>query len=576
MTRTEVIQALAAQAEIPQIEAGKFMEIFLQKLALSMKDGEEFYLRSFGSFRLLKVKGDSITGPTHSVAIFHPEGIFGNQDDHVFRLPSSAFEVSNQLDLYFSLSINKPLIPTREDTAIRDSVPSSPLEFKKFAEFRADEIINLGEFRRSEFDESEMTAGQFLRSGIGASTSKEWNPHVTWEFGDDWKKEYEVESLLETETPEQGDEFQLAIAKQEPEVAEISWDFGGQIPAEEEKSVPDPPSAFSKVSPRTRELEIDLTEFQEPLPAQDDDTAAMPEESGPDEDFDALFRKSMAENVLSALPLDMPSEPSDYERVRSTREIPDDITINLSESEEEQPELEHVDSIVLRPSHGKKQQEEKKVAATGIRGIIETGRRTSRSLGWFWKTVFAAAFFAGCIFVYNRLYGKPEWFIKAKDWVEVTLNLRAPEKAPENVPLIIERDYDIPVAYPYPLSQQPGMAKNTGDSVVSSENLRLEKNTRLPFQQKPAAVAPQKAASPTVAPRKADSAAFSPPRSKETAQEPKIITGGSKTIQVMSVKTQADAETEVNKLRQKGYDASYYKVDLGSKGIWYRVTRKGN
>ena len=89
----------------------------------------------------------------------------------------------------------------------------------------------------------------------------------------------------------------------------------------------------------------------------------------------------------------------------------------------------------------------------------------------------------------------------------------------------------------------------------------------------PPAVA-QVAAPPVSAPAPpapAEVAAAPPPAPKPKPAAEKGSAGGAYVVQVMSTKSEAEARKVVSKLQGAGITVHQERVDLGAKGIWYRV-----
>ncbi|MBI5727526.1 MAG: HU family DNA-binding protein, partial [Ignavibacteriales bacterium] len=325
MNRAEIIQTLAIRAGMPQLEAGKFMEVFLRKLVALLVHGDAFFLQSFGSFEVVK-PGNVPASGEDSVIIYRPDGAYDNDEQLVFRVPVSSAETINPLDLYFSMGVNKPLIPLKGQKFVQDELPTSPLELRKFAEYKADTILGKGEIRRNAFGtEYDSIKKRYNQPVSGIDLTLQGEKQSNWEFGDDWKKEYEVETLLTGGSNEITDEFPLESAAK-PE--DTGWDFGGdddETPSGRETAdytagYEIPLQGFGGRSPfppdaaKTRELEIDMSEFDE----EDEGEDNIEQEAA---DFDSLFKKSLAENMLMAKPVDDTDDI--FSRVRSTREIPD-------------------------------------------------------------------------------------------------------------------------------------------------------------------------------------------------------------------------------------------------------------
>lgn len=581
MNRAEIIQTLAMRAGMPQLEAGKFMEIFLRKLASMLVHSDAFFLPSFGSFEVVKPE-TAPAGGEDTVIIYRPEEPFEQGDQLVFRVPVSTGETSNQLDLYFSMGVNKPLIPLKGQKFVQDDLPTSPLELRKFADYKADAIISKGEIRRNAFgtDYNSIKKRYNRSEGLIGSEAFSDKP-ASWEFGDDWKKEYEVETLLAGGESEIEDEFPLEA----PETTEESgWDFGGDdapdepAPAYKSGDRSEAPfadfSGFTSSPPKTKEMEIDLSEFAEDDGEEDD----IEQEAA---DFDSLFKKSLAENMLMAQPPEEKEEEDHFHRVRSTREIPD-INFPIDDEPMTQFDGAKFKSMVIDLKQTQNVEDDS-FQAVGIKDTIERGPAPKESgAGKWYVLAFILVTIIGSL-VYMKLYGIPVWaskYIPAKSDVVIT----------ERVPVVVERDYAFPVTYPYPPqtahptpqttpeeeTEQPATTATTeqkveekstkqADDAINREMQKLQQAKEQAEKQKQQAV---------VKPKEEKPEKLSESVSKQVQQF--IFTdGGAYQVQVMSVKTKDIADAEVGRLAAKGYKAFVVTANLPGKGTWYRV-RVGN
>lgn len=98
----------------------------------------------------------------------------------------------------------------------------------------------------------------------------------------------------------------------------------------------------------------------------------------------------------------------------------------------------------------------------------------------------------------------------------------------------------------------------------------------------PPAAAPQVLTPPTVAPPAPatpdqTTAPAAPPKTAAAAPPPKAATNGTYRVQLGSVKSEAEADKEWRRLKAKfgetlsGAGVRYQHVDLGEKGVWYRI-----
>jgi len=85
MTKAELVKAIAAQTGIEAVTVAAVVEQTMEEIRRSMIDGENVYLRGFGSFilkhRARKVarniaKNTSVTIPEHNIPAFKPSREF--------------------------------------------------------------------------------------------------------------------------------------------------------------------------------------------------------------------------------------------------------------------------------------------------------------------------------------------------------------------------------------------------------------------------------------------------------------------------------------------------------------------
>lgn len=142
----------------------------------------------------------------------------------------------------------------------------------------------------------------------------------------------------------------------------------------------------------------------------------------------------------------------------------------------------------------------------------------------------------------------------------------------------------VEVAPPPPaVSQLAGSQRMTFfDDLPKGNAAPLGSGINLPRSGYPAAApvtAPPVDSAPPPAPRAEPAAAVpaakaplpaAPAKTTSTVPSPAKTSGGY-ILQVSSTKSQADAQRLADKLKGKGFGAYTERVDLGSRGIWYRV-----
>jgi DNA-binding protein HU-beta len=85
MTKEDLVNAIAQKTNIEKATIQKTLEAFMETVKDSMEEGENVYLRGFGSFIIKKrarkigrniSKNTTIIIPAHSIPVFNPSVIF--------------------------------------------------------------------------------------------------------------------------------------------------------------------------------------------------------------------------------------------------------------------------------------------------------------------------------------------------------------------------------------------------------------------------------------------------------------------------------------------------------------------
>lgn len=88
MTKAEIVADIANKTGIEKVAVQKTVEAFMEAIKTSMADGENVYLRGFGSFTIKKraektgrniSKNTTIIIPAHNIPAFKPAKTFVNE-----------------------------------------------------------------------------------------------------------------------------------------------------------------------------------------------------------------------------------------------------------------------------------------------------------------------------------------------------------------------------------------------------------------------------------------------------------------------------------------------------------------
>ena len=88
MTKADIVNEIAKSTGVEKIQVQAIVEAFMESVKTAMVNGENVYLRGFGSFiikkRAMKVarnisKNTTITIPEHNIPAFKPSKTFSNE-----------------------------------------------------------------------------------------------------------------------------------------------------------------------------------------------------------------------------------------------------------------------------------------------------------------------------------------------------------------------------------------------------------------------------------------------------------------------------------------------------------------
>lgn len=496
-----------------------------------------------------------------------------------------------------------------------DSLRSHQLEF------------NWGETPSKNIAGSELTA----KSKEGKTKSDDMpEKEISWDFGEDISKEIEEESILDTEKEE------TSIIEDEIEGENINWNFGATIvdegtPQPETKTDSEENLSAEENTPLKKE-EVKLVEI-DPFGKRQYDNFMSEDESITENRFERVrsFSSFFDEDKSVSMPDEeafngfslMDGSPQ-KSGTASYQEFEPDTKINEERNNEEVQDSEHdrivpveeekevtegknivaddeidttsttIEETSLVPGKAEEKTPEQLTSDSDekpyIKSSVITRRLESESYYSSKGTspIFLIALFvivAVAVALYFYL-NKTFDFSKKTGAVEVT-------QSTVIHPNIVERDYSIPVTYPY--NNQQAVTKPGSESIspkalnevkplevkkIETKKEEVKKNpetvTKIqkPKGNKKAAVLNN--AKQKVNNEKTDASAFSfdklpPPADTVKLHENIFNVGGNYTVQASSWKTKSIADQQAAKFRSKGFDAYVEKAEIPGRGMWYRV-----
>ncbi|MFA4923327.1 MAG: SPOR domain-containing protein [Ignavibacteriaceae bacterium] len=619
MTRAELVKKLTSYAVVDDVYAALFMESFLMLLHQRLRENDTFVLPIQISFSQQKIVREN--EEFYLITCSSKKQFDNSPEDLVFAVPAFHDEKVSGKYSVFSISIGKQTIPTKEMLASGFSFEPN-VTLKNYLRGKAENLFRSGEFKSTNPPESDFTwnfappekANRF-------SSDKSLNEEITnkvqeftWDFGNNWKRELQEEEILSVE-PSLEDVIQPTFPQEnvEEEVKEEStaWNFGED---ESQKSIETKDETrtqtkieevdfsklheklgseetgleFEEVKAKTQELSIDLSEFEkfnEEEVQEEEQTETIQENNlsqGDHNIFDDAYVpvQSTSEFVLT----------QEQEKLLVETDPFSKFTVEKTESEFE----DHSGDSALSERSRLQSGQESSTSFPLEEAVEEKETPIKREKGSkFWSIVSAVLIVFIFIVLYWKMWGVPNW-LKMQPKAEHLV---------KNTPAVLEREYDIPVTYPYEvkISEAPkteqGIDNNSHSSLspkvsASAEKSQIVKNDvdasdlfskNNPYNQigkktdkTPEQVQPSKPKTPEVKEPVKKKEAI---KEKTTGNQKAVLVrdniyleGSSYVVQLSSWKSEAIADKEVSRLQRKGIKAFKTSVVIPQKGgTWYRV-----
>ena len=610
MTKAELIRKLAKKAGIPDSEAKVFFEIFLRKASEILKLGEAIKLKNFGYFQFKRgmIKNIHSTASSVNNLAYADLMVFTSlneteegEENLIFNIPSLRDEEFHYVDLFFSLSIGKPLIPLKGVAGAEFFIPPTGIELKKLINSKVDKLLfdaeiidkhvkgsefllidveksNLEQFEfnwESVYSENlEGSSGNKIPSMQNYSAGNSGLEHVDWDFGEDLSKQIEEEVLLDTSKDSENiSNYEL------DDSAGIEWNFGIPIP---EGSVT-LNAEFEKVdSLRTTLSSGLLDDFSGNKKINDEDSASNGIEERIQEELNDFHHIKSITSELNEPPAGMGITQSELNlswnfgntnpemTYQNNLEIKKDNKLsNLNNEKIHKNELSGEIDKDNSSKKGEILKEEKDTQAPPDSDLFPQNERskitqdkdqkvTKRSSVVFIVALTVILFVGFLLFALLNKFN----FISI---LKSNKNVTTSEKIYSH-PVIIKRDYQVPVNYPYSKKNlPPGLASqgidpealNNQQAQISSQSMPDKNSLSTLLNSSKQNVNSDQTTSAV--------------KKQDKLKDNIVSLAGNYSIQVSSWKSKTSAIKEIEQFRRKGLTATLEKVDLSGRGIWYRV-----
>ena len=621
MTKAELIRKISKRSGVPDTEAKVFFEILLSNMSKKLKYGEAIKLKGFGYFQLRQgiikklssLEEEQNNLMTTDLFVFSP---LNKETEHesenlIFNVPENTVNEFESLDAHFSISINKPIIPLLGKNEIDYFIPPTGNELEKLFESKVEKILEDVEIitehvkgnevliiKANVFDPSQFEFN-WEESKAGSEESKDERnitkeiensseyEHVEWDFGENLSKQIEEESILDV-----GAETNLSEGELEEFNTGLEWNF--EPPVTEESKPQDTSKRDienKKDKPRETELKgkinedkdyLNTREFEErvgeeikkfqrveALTSKDknekpkDPLSLTKSEMNLSWNFNEENRKKDDEDFLKSIDDEMKGEEN---KKKKEPALKDDFIPVVKKKDEDFPK--HKSSL---KKNLKSNKDDSKIYNLLNQKPLKTGvlkSNTQKKIGGRTTVIFFIALLT-IIIVGTALL----MYLKSSRLSIFDSNkINSKKLSQAGSPVVINRNFDIPVSYPYLKSER-------------KENLTLEGvDSSLIFNKKTNEV---KQTSPDNTQSKLNNdnpgnseKSLKTSSSKNNEPSIKILNniykrGNIFVVQVSSWKTESIAYEQAAKFKKKGYTTYVEKTMIPGRGDWYRV-RVGN
>uniref|UniRef100_A0A832G7R8 SPOR domain-containing protein n=1 Tax=Ignavibacterium album TaxID=591197 RepID=A0A832G7R8_9BACT len=551
----------------------------------------------------------------------------------IFNVPTIDDDDFQIIDTYFSLSIGKPLIPVRGTSSDEFYVPTGGYELRRLIESKVEKIITeaeiLGAYENNppqiiltsqafnsnrislEMTEPELKLDEeipdsFLETGEVKKEETLRIQHVAWDFGVDLSKEIEEETILDLQENEKA-ELQQNITEEKTEAIEDEIIIPEEVENTVEEIISEELPIISEQIQINDELKLtdqiqtvieseevveeEIRENIESIETAEEELKISFEEKETSEEI--LSESSQSEKVEFVYEADKETDETktskffeevkpeelqeveqfeevgtplpeiDFDSLKSKEKISDKFEV-VNETIEESVEEELPSLSVEENKYEKPEFDEAKELKKVREELYSYQPRKSKVP--FFIVLFGSIAIIGMLYFYITQIKN----VSTKN-SEQKLVLKTDNAS------IIERDFSVPVSYPYPKKETDETNSTPIDSEKTETNL-VEKSSeqKEEIKSEPKELVAKKETETTKTEQPVKNISTQPPVVNYERVAPNIfLYKDYYVVQVAAFRSNSIAENEAAKFRNKGYSAFVEKAEIQGMGVWFRV-RVGN
>lgn len=570
MNTKDVIRLVSKKAGIPETETKKFFEIFLKQTSNILKPGESIKIPGVGLFQLRVGQIENPSGTAEQQFIYSNLIVFIEENDQneraeevIFNVPTDFEEEYHPVDSYFSLSIGKPIVPLKGVKAAEYFIPPSGSELRGLIESKITRLLEEAE-KTEGGKETEIILLESKKPSFNLEQAEEELPvqsdflktrefeNLSWDFGENLSQSIEeeisgkiIEEPVEKEdiVPENINKFPLKDIDETPHFEEeiVSEQHNEEI----FEDVLEEGTEWMESDEETRD-ELKDSDFEDMVVEETKDFKA-PEILTEEKETEEKTRPDKEELSLK-----------NFQRVsRLTKEFNTSVDEGSEAAEDEKtpPKVTEVRggfqkvrrttaefNFDLSGVKGLDEEESASETKDKVRSGSYEGYRKKSIIPSLIMAAVVIIALAGIIFLYLRL--------KSNNSITGADNTRTTKPQTK----IIERNYDVPVTYPYNSTNESKTADLSGNTAGSSKDENTQKNNNTPGGES-----------------NSDQIEIRQPINAERIENYIYQYPEGIVVQVSSWKSKSIALSEVKKYRSAGFTAFAEMSAIPGMGLYYRV-----
>lgn len=619
MTRTELVKKLTSYASVDENYAATFMESFLLSLNQRLLKYETFQLPNNITFKQKKVVRNN--KEFYMISCSSSDPVEVSSEELVFAVPGIHDDLKSDKYSVFSISIGKQIIPNKELIASGFTFEPS-FSLKNYCRDKASTLIERGEFLSPslapadfvwDFSPTETKDHFASDDSLQEEISKEVQ-EFSWDFGTNWKRELQEDEILSVK-PSLEDVVRHTVVEEKVEEQSeeefSSWNFrkddaSAVPPLQEEVGAKTKIDEldfsqlhekltgkyeFEEVKAKdvTQELSIDLSDFD--LPSEVELSPSESEKEAPETDYFNNFNKITDEEYVHVQSTSEFVLTQEQEKLLQENDPFSSFTVERPTPQFDEPTEEENWEPELPAFPLEKKEELSKLFTDQEKE--EPLEIKSEKGSKFWSLVSGILVVVIFMVLYWKMWGFPSFLKFGESESQVV----------KSKPAVIEREYDVPVTYPYEVkitestkiespTESGNITKINSDALQETDKLPVVKNDfdaseifsknnprnrvsgRATQNQEP--VKTSKIQQPIVKEpvKKKEVIPTKPVETKKATliRDNIYLEGSSYVVQLSSWKSESIADQEVTRLQRKGFKAYKSSAVVPQKGgTWYRV-----